>query len=196
MKRRKIVRPCDWLKKMYPGARRVTRRAVGRVFARLRATGRVSSSSVTIPPERETVWIPKNDPSARLMVLASKGAEVPLADLSSLAGSPEWVKAPYRRLSALGVAVVPVRRDRVRLVGTSPWLAALGNQAYHGRKRRRLHRRELIKKVYGLETNGRAVSVTWKRLSGSIEVVQEMLNLDLCNLIDHEEILIGPPCPG
>ncbi|MEE9296698.1 MAG: hypothetical protein V3W34_17275 [Phycisphaerae bacterium] len=192
MKRRKLIRPRDYLKKISPGARRMTRQAVGRVFARLRAQGRVSSSPVSVPPDRETVWVSKHDPAAPLMASAARRAEVPLAELASLAGAPELAQAPYRRLSALGVAVVPVKRDRVRLVGTSPRLAGIGNQAYHGLRRRRLYRRELIEAVRGVESNGRATAVTENRLTGSLEFVQDELGLDLCDLIAHAEILIGP----
>ena len=192
MKRRKLVRPREYARKTSPGVRRITRQRVGWVFAKLRGAGRVSSSPVSTPPVHETVWVSKRDPAARLMESAAKRAQVSLDALADLAGAPGLAEAPYRGLSALGVTVVPINEDQARLVGTSPHLARIGNQAYHGRRRRRLHRRELIEAVCGLQSNGRATAVTEKRLMRSLEFIQDRFGLDLSELINHEEILIGP----
>jgi hypothetical protein len=99
---------------------------------------------------------------------AAAEAIVPVDRLPTLAGLPNGRRLSPRQLSLLGVAVIPVSEGQVRLVGTSPKLAAIANQAFHGSRRRPIGIREVIGATKGVKSNGKTPSVTVKRRMNSL----------------------------
>lgn len=189
MRRRKLLCPIEYLRMKFPG-KKVTRQRIGKLHADMRARGLVSSSPVTAPPHQTTVWIDRCDPFAKVMLLAAQRATVTLGALMKLLGIPAGGDLPRGQLSQLGVAIVPNGRGRCWIVGTSPELARVANRAYHGQRRRTLERRWLIQEVEGIKPNGRAVSVTEKRLIGSLDFMDTTFDLDFSGLIGAESILV------
>lgn len=186
MFRRKLVSARKFMEKKRLG-RRLTRQKQGLMHARLRGEGRVCSSPVSAPPELQTVWVSRSDPRAPIMLKAASRAVVPF---SVLAGIQSSRSSGLSAVSGLGIAAIPACNGDVQLVGTSPKLARIANQFYHGRRRRLLGRRELIESVLGLRPNGRRTSVTEQRLEYALSFFCREFGSDLSDLIDHEFVLI------
>ena len=190
MKRRKIVRPSEYVRRVRPGAKRVTRTAIGQVFARLRRSGRVCSANVTVPPAHATVWVDRDDPWASVVKLAAERVALDEEALDLLPGLPNEQTARIGLLNKLGIAAVPRRGGCTQLIGTDPRIARIVNHIHHGRRRRQLDRREVIEAVFGLRPNGRATSVTERRLEYALDFFARNFGIDMADFIDHESLLV------
>lgn len=168
--------------------RRVTRQKKGLVYNRMCRTGRVCAVPISAPAELERPWLDPSDSRAPLARMAAAGETVPR---SRIALVPPRGGSRIRALSEVGIAALPESDGMLRLQGTSPRLARIANQIVHGRRRRRLHRRELIEAVFGLQANGRATVVTDPRLEYALTYFYGQFGVDLSDLIDHDEVYIG-----
>lgn len=187
MPRRKLISIRKFMERKGLG-RRLTRQKQGLVYNRLRRTGRVCAVPLSAPPQLERSWLDPADPRVLLAQKAAAGATVSADQLATL---PQRNGSFVPGLNDAGIAALPAGEGRVHLVGTSPRLARIANQIFHGRRRRWLHRRELIEAVFGICPNGRATVVTERRLEYALCYFNDEFGCDLSDLIDHEEVLIG-----
>lgn len=186
---RRILNPVSYLRKRNPDGR-VTGKRIGRLHADMQRRGKATACPPTAPAQLERVWVDSKRPEADVVQAALAGREVDREELARLAGARSAAEIRFRRLATLGVAVVPAADGRLRLVGTSPHLAAIVNQAYFGHKRRRLDAREVVEAVFGLASNGRRTSVTEGRLEYALAYFQNEFGLDLTGVIGREYMLI------